>query len=130
QNILVILVNFQDLSTQPWTPQAASSLIFGTGTGTVNGFYRDNSFGQTSLTGDVAGWFTLPLSSASCSTSSIQTYAQQAAQKAGYTLANYSRFVYAFPQTSACSWSGWSNIGGNPSNSWINGNMNLRVVSH
>ena len=38
QNILVILVNFQDLATQPWTPQSAASLIFGTGSGTVNGF--------------------------------------------------------------------------------------------
>jgi len=130
QKVLIILVNFQDLATQPWTPQTASSLAFGTGTGTVNGFYQENSFGQTWLTGDVAGWYTISLSSSSCNTSSIQTYAQQAAQNAGYVLSNYTRFVYAFPQISACSWSGWSNIGGNPSNSWINGNMNLRVLAH
>jgi M6 family metalloprotease-like protein len=130
QKVLIILVNFQDLATQPWTPQTAYSLAFGTGTGTVNGFYQANSFGQTWLTGDVAGWYTISLSSTSCNTSSIQMYAQQAAQNAGYVLSNYTRFVYAFPQTSACSWSGWSNIGGNPSNSWINGNMNLRVMAH
>jgi M6 family metalloprotease-like protein len=130
QNVLIILVNFQDLATQPWTTQTASSLTFGTGTGTVNGFYQENSFGQTWLTGDVAGWYTIPVSSTSCNTSSIQTYAQQAAQSAGYVLSNYTRFIYAFPQTSACSWSGWSNIGGNPSQSWINGNMNLRIMAH
>jgi hypothetical protein len=130
QNVLVILVNFQDNASQPWTPTTVSSLVFGTGTATVNGFYQDAAYGQTSLTGDVAGWYTIPVSSSNCSTSSIQTYAQQAAQNAGYVLSNYTRFVYAFPTNSGCAWSGWSYVGGNPSNSWINGNMSLRVVAH
>lgn len=130
QNVLVILVNFQDNQTQPWTVSSVSSLMFGTAIGTVNGFYQDASYGQTSLTGDVAGWYTIPLSSTNCSTSSIQSYAQKAAQNAGYVLSNYTRFVYAFPSTTACAWSGWSYVGGNPSNSWINGNMSLRVVAH
>ena len=38
--------------------------------------------------------------------------------------------MYAFPQTSACGWWGWSYIGGIPSNSWINGNLQLQVVDH
>jgi len=130
QNVLVILVNFQDNQTQPWTAATVSSLVFGTGIGTVNGFYQDASYGQTSLAGDVAGWYTIPISSTNCSTSSIQSYAQKAAQNAGYVLSNYTRFVYAFPSTTACAWAGWSYVGGNPSNSWVNGNMTLRVVAH
>jgi hypothetical protein len=130
QSTLVMLVNFQDEATQPFTQTAVNSLVFGAGSNTVSGFYHDSSFSQTWLTGDVAGWFTIPVSYTNCSTSSIQTYAQQAAQNAGYVLSNYSRFVYAFPTNTGCSWSGWSYVGGNPSNSWINNNMSLRVVAH
>jgi M6 family metalloprotease-like protein len=126
QNTLVILVNFQDNASQPYTLATAQSVVFTT----ASNFWMENSFQQTWLTGDVAGWYTLPLSSTTCNTSSIETYAQQAAKSAGYVLSNYNHFVYAFPQTSACAWWGWSNIGGTPSNSWINGNLQLQVVDH
>jgi len=126
QRTLVILVNFQDLTTQPWTVQTAQSVVFST----ASNFWLENSFQQTWLTGDVAGWYTLPISSSTCNISSIQTYAQQAAQNAGYVLSNYNRFLYAFPQISACGWSGYSYIGGNPSSSWINGSLYQQVVNH
>jgi hypothetical protein len=126
QKTLVILVNFQDVATQPYTPATASSVTFAT----VSSFFRNNSLQQTWLTGDVAGWYTIPVLSTSCDTASIQKDAQQAAQSAGYVLANYNRFVYAFPQTSACTWWGLSYVGGNPSSSWINGNYQLQVVGH
>jgi NPCBM-associated, NEW3 domain of alpha-galactosidase len=126
QNTLVMLVNFQDNTAQPWTTQQAQSMVFGT----ASNYWLENSFQQTSLTGDVAGWYTLPISSATCDISSIQTDAQQAAQKAGYVLSNYSRFLYAFPQISSCGWGGYSYIGGNPSNSWINGLLNQSLVNH
>jgi hypothetical protein len=126
QNTLVILVNFQDNTSQPWTTQQAQSMVFGT----ASNYWLENSFQKTSLTGDVAGWYTLPISSATCDISSIKTDAQQAAQNAGYVLSNYSRFLYAFPQISACGWGGYSYIGGNPSNSWINGLLNQSLVNH
>jgi hypothetical protein len=56
--------------------------------------------------------------------------ADQAATNAGVSLAGYSRRVYGFPQTSACSWWGLGTVGGNPSRAWINGTYSLRVVSH
>jgi hypothetical protein len=126
QKTLVILVNFQDLATQPYSPSSAYDVTFTT----VSNFYRNNSFQQTWLTGDVAGWYTIPVSSTTCSTSSIQTYAQSAAQNAGYVLSNYNHFIYAFPQLSACSFAGTSSLGGNPSYSWINGSYYLQVVAH
>src|SRR5215472_1366020 len=126
QKTLVILVNFQDLATQPYPASTASSVTF---TSTSN-FYLNNSFQQTWLTGDVAGWFTIPVSSTTCDTNSIQNYALQAAQGAGFVLSDYNHMVYAFPQISACSWWGLSNIGGTPSNSWVNGPYQLMVVAH
>src|SRR5260370_17387715 len=66
---LVILDNFQDNPTaQPWTPSAVQNMVF---TQTSN-WDMENSFQQTSLTGDVAGWFTIPVSSPNCDTSSVK----------------------------------------------------------
>jgi hypothetical protein len=126
QKTLVILVNFRDLTTQPYSPSTAYSVTFTS----ASNFYLNNSFQQTWLTGDVTGWYTIPVSSTTCDTNSIQNYGLQAAQNAGFVPSNYNHIVYAFPQTSACSFWGLSNIGGNPSNSWINGSYQLMVVAH
>jgi hypothetical protein len=68
QSTLVILVNFQDAPTnQPYTLAAAQSVVFGP----VNNFILENSYQQTWLTGDVVGWYTIPLSSTTCNLSSI-----------------------------------------------------------
>lgn len=125
QKTLVILVNFQDGATQPYTAATAQNVVFGT----TSNFDLENSFQQTWLTGDVVGWFTIPLSSTVCDTSSLATYAKQAATAAGVTLSNYSHYVYAFPNN-ACAWWGLGSVGGNPSQAWINGSFRLKVVAH
>lgn len=127
QSTLVILVNFQDdPSDQPYTAADAQSTVFGI----TSDFFLENSYGQMSLTGDVAGWFTIPLSSTSCDTSMIASDAQAAATAAGFNLANYTRYVYMFPQDNACGWAGSSYIGGDPSQSWINGSPDAHVIAH
>jgi len=125
--VLVILVNFKDLQTQPYTVAQAQDVAFNT----TSNFYRENSYGQTWLTGDVYGWYTMPISSTSCDKSAIATYAQQAASKAGANLGAYNHLVYAFPQIAACGFSGSSTIGGSPSEEWINTDMiSLEVLGH
>lgn len=128
QNTLIILVNFQDNPTsQPFTVSAVQSTAF---TQTSN-FYLENSDQQTSLTGDVTNWFTIPVSSTSCDTGSIKSDAQAAAQAAGYNLSNYSHFVYFMSSNSGCSsWWGWATIGG--SDVWYNGKygLNMHVFAH
>jgi hypothetical protein len=60
QSTLVILVNFQDdPANQPYTVVDAQSAVFGV----VSNFFLENSYQQTWVTGDVAGWYTIPLSS-------------------------------------------------------------------
>jgi hypothetical protein len=124
QKVLVLLVNFQDRTTQPWTADQVRSLVFGS----VNNFYRESSYQQSWLTGDVFGWYTLPINS-TCDTSVIGTYARQTATAAGVNFAGYNRIVYAYPSVS-CGWTGSGQIGGNPSQCWINGSMILRTVAH
>jgi len=125
QRTIVLLVNFADNPSQPYTVNDAQAAVFGT----TSDFFRENSYGQTWLTGTVFGWFTIPLSSATCDYSSIASYAQSAATAAGIDLGTYAHKVYAFPQN-ACGWWGLSSVGGNPSESWINGSFELAVLAH
>jgi hypothetical protein len=122
---LVILVNFQDNPTQPYTVSEAQSVVFDT----TSDFYYENSYQQTWLTGDVAGWYTISLSGAVCDLSAIASHAKSAASAAGYNLAAYTHYVYGFPKD-GCGGLGAGTIGGNPSQAWIIGSLELKVLSH
>lgn len=133
QSVLVILVNFQDDAILPYTVAAAQNAFFVD----ADNFIQENSYGQTSLTGAVVGWYTIPDSVTTCNTAQIATDAQNAAIAAGVNLSNYTRLVYAFPQNNACGFAGASNVGGKPSQSWINGTtgaggttLDLHVIDH
>lgn len=123
--VLVVMVNFQDKATQPFTREQAQAVMFGT----INDFYREASYGQTWLTGDVYGWYTIPLSFNTCDTTAIANYAQQAAAGAGANLAAYDHLVFTFPQN-ACTWQGRGSVGGSPSQAWINEWFELGIVGH
>ncbi|HSF33671.1 MAG TPA: hypothetical protein VLK82_24795 [Candidatus Tectomicrobia bacterium] len=125
QPTLVMLVNFQDKPTQPYTLDHACNVDFTT----TSDFFLENSFQQTWLIGDVVGWFTIPLDSTMCEYSKLASYAKQAASAAGVNLSAYKRYVYGFPKNT-CSWWGLGSVGGNPSQAWINGRFQLRVVGH
>lgn len=125
QKTLVMLVNFQDKADQPYTEQQARDLIFGQ----ASDFFLENSNDQTWLSGDVTGWYTLPISSASCDYSSISTFANEAALQDGIDTSSYTRYVYVFPKN-ACSWSGLGTVGGKTGAAWINGSFRLNIVAH
>jgi hypothetical protein len=126
QSTLIILVNFQDDVSEPYTSSDVQNAFFSA----ANGFVAENSYGQTSLTGDVVGWYTIPISVTTCDISQIGTAAQNAATAAGVNLSNYTRYVYFFPQNQVCAFAGASNVGGNPSQSWINGTVDTHVINH
>ena len=127
QRTLAIMVNFQDKpADKPWTTTQANSLVFGD----VSNFLRENSAQQTWLTGDVAGWYTIPVNSSVCDGFAIEQQGKAAAQAAGYVLSNYDRFLMIFPQNSACGYSGMGQVGAWPSTSWIHNSLTLRTVAH
>jgi hypothetical protein len=125
QPTLVILVNFTDKVTQPYTVSQARDVVFNT----TSGWDMENSYGQTWLTGDVVGWYTIPQSSTVCDYTQLATYAKQAATAAGIPVSNYRRLLYGFP-SNACTWWGLGTVGGNPSQAWIKGTFSLGVVGH
>lgn len=125
KRVLVILVNFQDKQTQPFTVEHARNVTFGT----TSDYFYENSYGRTWLTGDVYGWYTIPVSSTVCDKNAIGTYAQQAAANAGANISAYDHIVYGFP-SNACTFSGSSTIGGFPSNSWVNHFFSVSTLGH
>lgn len=133
QKLLIIPVNFQDLTQQPITPAGAKSLVFGSSTNQVNGFMQGASYGKTYFTGEVTPWVTVPVSSAGCPFNASDTYApmiKALAQSAGYDTTQYSRFLFMFPGAN-CSWSGQSDTG--TGNSWVEsgtGGFSYPVIAH
>ncbi len=125
QRTLVLLVNFQDNSVEPWPLAQVEEMVFGT----VNDFYLENSYGRTWLSGDVYGYYTLPID-AVCDTVEIETYTEPAAAANGINVNSYDRLIYVFPQVSGCGWTGKGTVVGSPSRAWINGSLDLRTVGH
>jgi hypothetical protein len=127
QSTAVILVNFQDDVSKPISAADAYTRVFGT----VSDMYWEASYQKTFFSGNVYGWYTIPVSKASCDVYQISAEADKAATAAGVNLAAFSRLVYLFPQN-ACSAAGY-NAGQSavPSRTWIKGNnFSVRTLAH
>jgi hypothetical protein len=124
QSVVVLMVNF---SNDPSRPGTVSDMQYWMTF--ADDFYRANSYGQTSLSVDVFGWYTLPMTNAGCPTQTIKTKADQAAA-AGVNLSAYARRVYYFPYLASCGFGGMATIGGNPSSAWINGYYGMGAIHH
>ncbi|MFC3530803.1 Ig-like domain-containing protein [Vogesella facilis] len=125
QNTAVLLVNFQDNQTQPYTKDQANTVVFGEG----NSFIKENSSQQTSISGSVFGWITMPIAQ-TCDYMVIRDAALQAASNAGVNLSAYGRHVIVMPKNSTCSWAGLGTVGGAPSTAWMNGNLTRKPFTH
>ncbi len=102
-----------------------------TSTTSTKAFYNENSYGLFSLEGDVFGWFQIPTPSG-CDTSAIATNARNAVAAAGVTLSNYNQFLYYFPRTTSCAWSGLAMLGRPTSparDTWYNGSSGCVVLA-
>ena len=127
QKTLVVLVNFLNNTSTPYSTTTIANQTFQPGTDSI--YWMNNSYQQTSMVGDVAGWYTIPVTASGCPTSAIQNYGLQAAQANGFTLSNYNHFLFEFP-SAGCNWWGMSYVGGSPSYSWVEGTYTLTVVDH
>jgi chitodextrinase len=132
KRIAVVLLNFSDNATQPYTLAYASGVAF-TNTSSVAAYYKSNSWDAVTLTGDVYGWFTIPdAAAAGCNYTAWAASVKTLATAAGIDLssAKYENVVYGFPNVSSCGWSGLAYLPGRES--WLNGTggMSLRTMGH
>jgi len=130
QRILVIRLQFQNtVGTALQTLAQVQDVAFGAGIASATEFYREVSYQQTWLTGDIIGPLVIPLSNTGCDYTRISTLAQTAATAAGAVLTQYAHLVYVFP-TAPCGWGGLGSVGGVPGEVWINGAIDSQLLSH
>jgi len=111
QNIAVLLVNFPGVSPPSGvTPAQVHSVLFGTTGRSLHGYWNEASYGQTSATGTVLGWYTLDRVY-SCDEYYAMRSAAIAAADADIDFRNYNRLFILFPNPGGCSWAGLSNVG-------------------
>jgi hypothetical protein len=110
--VAVILFNWQDAVSEPYTPATAYGIAF-TNSNSVAAYYAETSWGNLGLSGDVYGWYTLPVNRGTgCAYSTWANAATTAAAANGFAYADYDNVVYAFPASSACGWSGLNGTSG------------------
>lgn len=119
KRVLVMLLNFtDDTSFNATTVANEQSLYFGP-SGSVAAYYKEASFGQATMTGDVVLVTATVPKPTTCDTSTIQTQANARALAAGYNPANYQFPVWIFASIGACGWAGLGYVGGG--GNWVNG---------
>lgn len=107
QNVAVLLVTFPGVALPTnITPQNVYDMFFSTTGPSLDGYWREASYGQTSATGNVFGPYTLASSYANCSAlSTLRDAAITAAANAGVNFQNYSRVFIVTPDF-GCGWTG------------------------
>jgi M6 family metalloprotease-like protein len=129
QKTLVLLVNYLDDTSEPVTVAQLQTAVFSQ----TDAFFRENSYGHTFLTGQVHGWFTLPITKGSVDPFREAEIAEQAATAAGIDVTQFSRIVLY--QTSGAGsavggFAGLGTVGGNPSYSWLTGAPVVALIAH
>lgn len=128
QHAVIFALNFSD---KPQEKPFTLDEIKKTSIEDVSKVYDEYSFHQASVSGDVFGWFTLPyLSTDSCDSvvNNLPGYIEELARNNNIDLSKYQRRIYLFVNKSNCDWAGLGNVGGVPSNMWLNG-LNIDWVT-
>lgn len=124
QRAVLILVNFRDSPSQPYTAEYARNALQKT-----DAFFRENSKGTVSFSYDVLPWATIDHSYNGCDPMAIMQKAQASAVARGVNLTQYNRYIVAFP-AAICGWWGLGTVGGNPSLAWVQGMIDKKVLAH
>ncbi|WP_375058612.1 Ig-like domain-containing protein [Zobellella sp. DQSA1] len=96
--------------------------------GPVSNYFMEASYGQTWLSGEALGWYTVPLDGGNCPSTTIDE-ANKLATQSGVDLSRYDRLVYLVPSSSGCN-ANWATVGGSPSRAFITAGLSLKFVAH
>ncbi|MBI4509342.1 MAG: hypothetical protein HY698_06875, partial [Deltaproteobacteria bacterium] len=117
RKVALILFNFRNNATQPYTPAAARGALYTDAT-SVTALFREQSFdqmgfiGKVNQGGDVYGWFTIDADNTGCDQGRWSDMARDKATAAGFQATGYDHIMYVFPQATGCRWAGLGHING------------------
>lgn len=129
KKIAVILFNFEDSQEQPFTPEVIRRTTFTHPTFSINKAYQTSSYNKISLSGDVYGWYTLPITHGSdCRYLDWAREADNKAIENGYISHHYDKIIYV--SSFRCPGPGGiGEMGGR--RAWVFGNnYSMGLVSH
>ena len=108
KRVAVVLFNFRDDSSQPFTAEQARLAVFDDPDSPA-AFYRQVSGGAIALTGTVFGWITIDASTSDCrprptfATDAVwDTTARKTLAAMGIDLSGFDYVLYGMPSLSAC----------------------------
>ena len=136
KTVAVILVNFSDNASQPWTAEAVENVVLDANLdnpSSVRAYYEESSDGAVTLSGKVLGWYPINDTDDACDYRNWASLAKAAASTeaaaAGMDLNSSAVYkVYVFPRTPNCGWAGLGELPGDES--WVDGYANLRTIAH
>ncbi|MEW5882894.1 MAG: hypothetical protein AB1725_01565 [Armatimonadota bacterium] len=108
QRVCVLLINFQDDTTQNATISGVTQRMFSQ-SDSADRWWREASYGKMWITGDVYGWYTLPMNR-SCDPSEWRRLAIIAADPDVY-FPQYNRLFILVPGGGGCGWGGLGTLG-------------------
>ena len=127
RSIAVVMFNFSDLKTQPYTKAQMQDALLNTSSG-LKAFFEEESKGRLAVTGAVFGWYTIDATTTGCSWPTWHTLAWNAATAAGVNLDAYTNVMFIWPQTSQCGFAGVGYVPGKYT--YLNGTDNVQVMTH
>ena len=142
RKVAVLLVNFADDTATPFTAAQVRTALFSSDPQSLNSYFQAASgdgrlslTGHLSATGDVFGYYTLPMPSVGCDVEAWGDAARQQAHNAGVDLTPYQHIVYLWP--TQC---GDVSFGiqpplpgpsvGEVTEVWLDGTLDLHVTAH
>jgi len=125
--VAVLLFNFADDRYVPWTPATVENRFFNA-SNSLDTYFKEQSYNQVDLEGEVHGWYELSQNGAGCDVDAWAAAAKAKAAAEGVVLSAYDSIAYVFPDQADCSWGGLAELPGN--DLWLNGTISQGVASH
>jgi M6 family metalloprotease-like protein len=110
QKIAAILATFPGVPPPNITASNVYQTLFGSSSRSVDGYWREASYGNAWATGTAVGWYTLD-KVYSCDQYYNMLTAAMTAADADIDFRNYNRVFVIFPNPGGCGWAGLSNVG-------------------
>lgn len=108
QKICVLLINFQNNPTENVTKEQVEQMFFAP-SNSIDHYWREASYGKTWATGDVFGWYTLPINETCDPGLWRQLAIEMADPDVNYL--EYNRLFILVPGGGGCGWGGLGTLG-------------------
>jgi chitodextrinase len=123
----VVLINFTNLATQPWTKSTVETAVTGPSS-SLKAFYEEESKGRMTIGASVYGWYTIDATTAGCDWRTWHDLGWAAATAAGVNLGAFTNVMFLWPRTSDCGFAGVGYVPGRYT--YINGYLDVQVMAH